>query len=272
MIRVDDKIENPLGRYYMYYSTDHATSGPNSGIALAYSDDLLSGWTDYGKLFFDSRSHTETPSVMWDEHNARFICYFHCSGTESGEAQTTYLRTSEDGINFGDSTQQKVLSLNYSKLYGNAHNGYFHPFRIGNLWAAYHLMGGDNGGQAISYSEDGYTWITDHNQLGYFCIDESGHSMYAQTCSPVHLRGVDWLIGTMSDFTSGTQTKQVYPAIVPIHDLYTPIGKPIKLFDLDNATYESDNLRSMTVFQDGDNAPIHIFYQCDNTINCAVLK
>ena len=71
IIRVDDKLDNPLGKYYLYYSTDHAMTA--GGIGLAYSNNILDGFTDYGKIYQNGNKETETPSVIYDYKNKKFI-------------------------------------------------------------------------------------------------------------------------------------------------------------------------------------------------------
>lgn len=267
VIRVDDKIENPKGKYYMYYSTDH--EGINGAIYLAYSNDLLSGWTSIGQIYKNGGYETETPSVMWDEKNKKFIMYFHSYGTTLGEAQTSHYITSENGINFDDSTKTKLLNLDMTKLSGDGHNGYFHPFKIGNKYIAYHLLGGGNTPRfGLSYSDDGYNWITDYKQIGYLCLKDNRY-MSVNHCTIINKYGLDWLIGANTNFTSGATAKNAYVGIVPMQDLYTPIGYDEKLFEL-NEIGESANIRQVSLYQE-DNK-IYVFYQCDNNLHCAIIK
>lgn len=266
VIKVDDKINNPLGKYYMYYSTDH--EGTSGFISLAYSDDLLSGWKKYGKIFKNGSYETETPSVMWDEVNNKFIMYFHSASSYTGEAQTSYYTTSTDGINF-DSAVTKLLNLDLTRLSGDGHNGYFHPFKIGNKYIAYHLLGGGNIPRfAISYSDDGYNWETDHKQLGYFCL-RNNRFMSPNHCTIINKFGINWLIGINTNFTSGSTAKSAYVGIVPMQDLYTPIGYDTKLFNLDG-TGESSNIRQVSVYSEENK--LYVFYQCDNNLHCAIIK
>ena len=266
VIRVDDKIKNPLGKYYMYYSTDHA--GASGFISLAYSDDLLSGWKNYGKIFKNGGYETETPSVMWDDNTNKFIMYFHSASSYKGEAQTSYYTTSVDGINFGPSAA-KLLNLDMTRLSGDGHNGYFHPFKIGNKYIAYHLLGGgDQPRFAISYSDDGYNWVTDHRQIGYFCL-RNNRFMSPNHCTIINKYGIKWLIGINTNFTSGSTSKDAYVGIVPMQDLYTPIGHNIKLFDLDGEN-ETPNIRQVSVYQ--EDSKLYVYYQCDNNLHCAIIE
>lgn len=66
VIKVDGLIPNPLGRYYVYLSTDHDDVG---GIALAYCDTLGEALTPHGTVYVDTTlgRQTETPAILWNE-------------------------------------------------------------------------------------------------------------------------------------------------------------------------------------------------------------
>lgn len=276
IIRVDDKLENPLGKYYMYYSTDHEyTTG---GIGLAYSNNILEGFSSYGKIYQNvvngEKKETETPSVIYDDKTKKFIMYFHSSLTFDGEDQTSWYVTSDDGINFDDNTKTKAFNLDHSKLMGDIHNGYLHPFRVGGRLYAYSLMGGGNACfSAVHMSDDGgYTWITDHNQMSAWNYDNKTNTLLNPFHGTIiHKYGMDWFIGTRTCFTSGIGEKTNSSIdIVPMKDLKHPIGKSERLITFDNAIYESQNIRQCTCFEDEGN--IYILYQCDNIFNCAILR
>lgn len=267
IINVGKLIDNPLGKYYLYYSTDH---GQNDGyISMAYSNDVLGPYTDNGQVYKNGTFETETPSVMWDEHHNQFIMYFHCSGSHEGEAQTSYYITSKDGIIWDSTTQRKLFDLDATKLFGNLHNGYFHPFRAGDSWFGYSLMGGNNGGGAVSYSEDGYNWITDHNQLGYNCLKD-GRYIPLHHGTIVSKWGLHWWVGLQQNFASGTEDKDGSVVMIPMQDLYTPIGQPERLFDLEDALYEDADIRQVTVYE--ENGMLYVWYQCGDYFNVAIIS
>jgi hypothetical protein len=104
VIRVEGKIERPLGTYYMYYAPHDAPGG----ICLAYADVVEGPWIEYGENPLFGRkwaphyevSHISSPHVIWMEEAKKFYLYFH------GENDTTRVATSEDGIHF---TYEKVV-------------------------------------------------------------------------------------------------------------------------------------------------------------------
>ena len=272
IIRVDDKLKNPLGKYYLYYSTDHAMTA--GGIGLAYSDNILDGFTDYGKIYQNENKETETPSVIYDYKNKKFIIYFHSLATYEGEHQTSWRVLSDDGINFDSSTLKKAFDLNHNELMGDLHNGYLHPFNIGDTWYAYSLMGGgDDCTSAFHISEDGgYTWKTDYKQMGAWGYNTENNTLLNPYHGTVIQKyGIFWWVGSRTNFTSGTNPKvRSSIDIVPLNDFTHPAAKSSVLISMDNEEYESSNIRQCTCFYDEGN--IYILYQCDNVFNCAILK
>ena len=133
MIRVPDWVENPLGKYYLYFA-DHK----GQYIRLAYADAITGPWKIYvpGSLpiedsFFAvarppiaedrlaelvaaretsgvrvshdyakelTEPHIASPDVHVDEENQRIIMYFH--GLEAAARQHSRVATSKNGIDF----------------------------------------------------------------------------------------------------------------------------------------------------------------------------
>jgi len=103
VIRVDGRIEKPLGKYYMYYAPHDAPGG----ICLAYANEVEGPWTEYGENPLLGRvwaphyevSHISSPHILWMEDVKKFYLYFH------GENDTTRVASTTDGIHF---TYEKV--------------------------------------------------------------------------------------------------------------------------------------------------------------------
>ena len=136
LIRVPEWVENPLGRYYLYFA-DHK----GSYIRLAYADDLLGPWRVHapGSLQIKdthfpaepppippgemeriraeraksnagndklphslakelTAPHIASPDVHVDRQNKRIVMYFH--GLDGFSSQLTRVATSKDGIHF----------------------------------------------------------------------------------------------------------------------------------------------------------------------------
>ena len=114
LIRVPDWIDNPLGRYYLYFADHRGTY-----IRLAYADDITGPWRTHeaGSLkledsFFPTTcppcslapgaggslyAHIASPDVHVDEENQQIVMYIH--GRGAGK-QMTRLAISHDGLYF----------------------------------------------------------------------------------------------------------------------------------------------------------------------------
>ena len=95
VIRVPEWIENPLGKYYMYFAHHQGTF-----IRLAYSDTPIGPWKVLMTGTLDIKNtycehHIASPDVHVDNHSIRM--YYH--GDYEG-AQYTFHAYSTDGIEF----------------------------------------------------------------------------------------------------------------------------------------------------------------------------
>ena len=121
LIRVPDWIENPLGKYYLYFADHRGTY-----IRLAYADELTGPWRMHaaGSLklensFFPTTcppcslspgtsaalyAHIASPDVHVhvDDEKQQIVMYIH--GRGAGE-QLTRLALSRDGVNFEGSPE-----------------------------------------------------------------------------------------------------------------------------------------------------------------------
>ncbi|PCJ63085.1 MAG: hypothetical protein COA79_02640 [Planctomycetota bacterium] len=97
LIKVPDWIENPLGKYYLYFA-HHG----GKHIRLAYADQLDGPWKIYqgGVLQFSQtkcQSHIASPDVHVDQENKKIRMYFH---GDYPDVQLTHLAFSIDGLSF----------------------------------------------------------------------------------------------------------------------------------------------------------------------------
>ena len=123
IIRVPDWVENPLGRYYLYFS-DHT----GHYIRMAYADDVLGPWKMYVPGVMDLAdsmfepvdlpepllserpawaasldggclyAHIASPDVHVDDENRQFRMYYH--GLLANGDQQTRISYSPDGVVF----------------------------------------------------------------------------------------------------------------------------------------------------------------------------
>jgi hypothetical protein len=110
LIKMEGRLANPLGRYYLYYSAHN-----HSGIGLATADSLEGPWIEVAgtPLIRD----VAIPDVLWIKESGRLHLWAHGSNSH------TDLWTSHDGINFQrHSTSIRAATINtrnatYSRAY-----------------------------------------------------------------------------------------------------------------------------------------------------------
>lgn len=158
-----EHIDNPLGKYYLYFSSDHSSS-INGKIGMFYSDDLKT-WIFYGDIITsktpEAYTQPETPCVIWNPKIKKYLMYFHVDKDygSMGYSQTTLIAESADGLNF---TYVKVaFNIPMNRMKGDGHNGYFIAQDMGGYFVGNSLFGGtDNDFRATHFSKDGLNWIT----------------------------------------------------------------------------------------------------------------
>ena len=77
LIKVPDWIENPLGKYYLYFAHHEGNH-----IRMAYSDTIDGDWKVYDKGTLkleesECRDHIASPDVHVDNENKRIVMYYH---------------------------------------------------------------------------------------------------------------------------------------------------------------------------------------------------
>lgn len=122
MIRPPEWVDNPLGRYYLYFA-DHR----GNSIRLAYADRLTGPWRlqtpdpltleDAGPGFDD---HVASPDVHVDVDRERVRLYFHgcCAPYEDAVAastQFTRIAHSSDGLSF--TAREEPLGQFYFRVF-----------------------------------------------------------------------------------------------------------------------------------------------------------
>jgi len=243
VMKVTGKIASPLGNYYMWFSTDHA--GGSGKVGLAYANSLTGPWTIHGQVYQDthSGSETETPSVVWDEPNSRFIMYYQQISPSGGIAgQATLYATSTNGTTW---TRQGIAAdVPSGSEYPSAHTGYFRPFRVGDGWVAYSLLRGTNSPRfALWYSTDAVDWTLDPRPLGFGAEWLAyGWRIEWNTTNVIELDGRPTWLGLISDFSSGGSVRDAYWAVAPLSaDLRTFAGPPRQILTPSGA-WETDNM------------------------------
>ena len=140
LIRVPDWVENPLGRYYLYFA-DHR----GLYIRLAYADDLAGPWTMHepGTLRIEQShfpatcppcgadspnpagayAHVASPDVHVVDERREIVMYVH--GRERGP-QVTRAAVSKDGLHFEG--RPEILGRPYFRAF--RHDGYWYALAM----------------------------------------------------------------------------------------------------------------------------------------------
>ena len=103
VIRVPDWVENPLGRYYLYFAHHDGDY-----IRLAYADALEGPWTLHpgGVLRLEEqralRGHIASPEVVIDAATRQIYLFSHGLPADGKGGQVTSAAVSRDGLTFDD--------------------------------------------------------------------------------------------------------------------------------------------------------------------------
>jgi hypothetical protein len=128
LIKVPNWIENPLGKYYLYF-------GHHDGryIRLAYAEDLQGPWQTHepGVLPLEQslfRGHIASPDVLVDHETKCIRLYYHGAPkpTHSGQKQFTRVALSADGLTF--EAREEQLGLPYMRTI--RHGGWYYAIAM----------------------------------------------------------------------------------------------------------------------------------------------
>jgi len=100
LIKVPDFINNPLGKYYLYFGHHNGTY-----IRMAYADNILGPYKLYDQGVLHLKDipgfdHLASPDVIIDNSNNRLIMYYHCPYKKGKNEQSSFYAYSNDGLNF----------------------------------------------------------------------------------------------------------------------------------------------------------------------------
>lgn len=141
VIRVPSWVEQPLGKYYLYFA-HHG----GKHIRLAYADRLDGPWIvhDPGTLTLGQarafQGHIASPDVHVDDQRHEIRMYFH---GQTGQGQKSGVAVSKDGVRFVAS--DSILGDFYFRVFQR--NGAFYAI----------AKDGNTGWGSLSRSEDGLT-------------------------------------------------------------------------------------------------------------------
>lgn len=158
VLRMDEHVERPLGRYYLHCAPHNAPGG----ICLAYADRLDGPWTEYAGNPIIGRewaphyavSHVSGPHMLWMADEQRYFLYFHGENDVTRIASTRDGRHFEyEGVAFDSKTFEDINEASYARVFR-----YGLPGRDNKYIAL--LMGNNRGTRRIylAWSKDGRRW------------------------------------------------------------------------------------------------------------------
>lgn len=158
LLRVPDWVEQPLGRYYLYFAHHGGRS-----IRLAFADDVRGPYQlfqpERGVLILDANrqlvlserftihSHIASPDVHLDEERRCFVMVFHGPTLMKGSPdcdQQSYRATSIDGLDFNGQVEPLALGRSYFRVWQWQDRLY----AFGNRGTLYREPSGDARGKA----------------------------------------------------------------------------------------------------------------------------
>lgn len=246
---VDLEAEN-LDRIGMVWSTDHA-SLPNSGIWLATISkaDFFAGtnnWTQHGRIFLDLTDagyQHETPSVLWDEVNSRWLMYYQLIGVPGAQgSQTTMVATAPKFFSSYPTLNSWTrigiaLDVYGTAAPGDGHTGYFKPFKYRGLICGYSLVSGtSNSRRAFWVSNDGVTFQRDPRNIGFGQNSISHLTGFAAdwNLSPIQGQVINygnklWMLTTAGPASSGVESTQKRLIALPIGPDFVSFGRAVDI-------------------------------------------
>lgn len=196
LIRVPDWIEQPLGRYYLYFAHHDGRY-----IRLAYADDLHGPWKTHeaGVLpLAESHfaGHIASPDVHVDHDQRRIRLYYHGAERPSGagdgnggpSVQFSRVALSRDGLRF--EAQPEILGKPYMRAF--QWDGWYHALGMpGVLYRSRDGLTGFEEGPTLFASTQRHTALKlDGDVLSVF-YSSAGDCPESVMCSTIKLAG-DW--------------------------------------------------------------------------------
>ena len=221
LIRVPDWVEDPLGRYYLYFA-DHK----GRYIRLAYADDLLGPWQVHrpGSLQIEdshfltqppdvspeelerlraaragrgapmshdlltevTTPHIASPDVHVDDDRQRIVMYFH--GLEGVGRQVSRVATSTNGIDF--EARPEVLGRTYMRAF--AHDGYTYVMAMpGQFYRSREPLGGFEEGPLLFNRDMRHAAMLVRGRTLFVFWTQVGHVPERVLLSTIDMSG-DW--------------------------------------------------------------------------------
>lgn len=235
VIRMDDKIANPIDNFYMYWA-----GHDGGGIRLSTAPHPLGPWTQYPSPsqsllnddYFGDYTHISSPSIVYHNKQKKFYLFYHGALMTNAEVQSTWRAESIDGLTFTNPIE--VFSCPRDGSWDGEERSYFRVIPAKGKWLAVYQGRGrqaTDGHAHIGYaeSEDLLNWSKLSHPLWYdnqFTNYPNGWELReflgGSPCL-LNYQGVLWVF-----YANGTTVREIYCA--PL-DLEARNVKPIKVIE-----------------------------------------
>lgn len=236
LIRVPDWVDNPLGKYYLYF-------GHHQGkyIRLAYADELEGPWTTYEKGVLDLEdaycsAHVASPDVHIFDDTREIRMYYH--GPIPGKGQQSKVALSQNGLEF----VAKPEDLGYS---------YFRVFHWKGCTYALGMPGiFYRSKDGITNFEEGPTLFTEDMRHTALKLDDNILTVYYSNAFDCPERILSATIDLNPDWMEWTHTE---PRVVlePEED-YEGADLPLVASERGSTHQRVRQLRDPGIFREGD--------------------
>lgn len=159
----------------MVYSSDHQ-GGAGAGCAIAFAPAgadprVAASWTEYAVIVdvTSGGSNPETPRLLYNEDTSEWYLYYSTSSAYTTGQHTRIFKSSTIQGPYADTGKHIALSAGDVGRYpADGDTTYFNPYRLGDIWVAYSILGGtDYGFNAMWRSNNGLDWYIDPRPLAW---------------------------------------------------------------------------------------------------------
>lgn len=220
LIRVPDWVENPLGKYYLYFAEHRGEY-----IRLAYADSVTGPWTIYtpGTLTLEEShfpttcppcsvpagstapayAHIASPDVHVREDRQEIVMYLH--GREP-EVQVTRVAVSKDGLHF--EAYPEILGRPYFRVF--EHGGYYYGLAMpGFLYRSRDGIGNFAEGPRFFNDDMRHAALLIRDNILYVFWTQVGHAPEVIMVSAIMMEG-DWTQWTESEAVELLRPERVW--------------------------------------------------------------
>jgi hypothetical protein len=254
LIRVPGWVENPLGKYYLYFADHRGTY-----IRLAYADNLLGPWQvhrpgslqlheshfptslppDQPGTDYPQYAHIASPDVHVREDLRKIVMYVHGQDPGKGaDRQVTRVATSIDGINFIG--EPEVLGRPYFRVL--KFDGYYYALAMpGYLYRSRNGISHFDVGPQIFNDDMRHSALLIRGHTLYVFWTQVGEAPERILLSTIDLQG-DWLTW------KATEPTEVLRPMLSWEGADLDIAPSIRGY----IDVRSNQLRDPAIFKDGD--------------------